>query len=144
MQRGRKPNLRNLRQRSGAATVEMALAAPILVALVFGIIQVAYAFMVQHAIQNAAAKGCRAGTLTNRSSAAVTSAVNNTLQPIGLSNYATVTICVNNVATDASTAVSGDYVSVQVAIPLSNVTLFPGLFNNWNGTLVGGAGGRCQ
>ena len=130
--------------RGGATTVEMALAAPILLTFVFGIIQVGYAFMVQHSIQSAAYKGCRAGILPNRSTSTVTSVVSGMLQPVGLSDNATTTIQVNNVTANVATAVSGDEVSVIVAIPLPAVTLFPGFFSNWTGNLTGAATIRCQ
>lgn len=144
MQRLRCRRDSHLRRRSGAATVEMALAAPILLTLVFGIMQVGYAFMVQHAVQNAASKGCRAAFLPSRSTTAVTTAVNSTLQPMGLDTFATTTIQVNGSTVDVSTAASGDSVTVRVTIPLSNATLFPGFFNNWTGTLVGASANRCQ
>jgi len=130
--------------RSGATTVEMALAAPILLTFVFGIMQVGYAFMVQHALQNAAYDGSRAGSLPNRSTAAVTSAVNGMLDPLGLSSSATTTIQVNNLPASVATAVSGDNISVIVAVPLTEVTLFPGFFSNWTGNLTGAATFRCQ
>lgn len=131
-------------RRSGAATVEMAFAAPVLFTLVFGIMQVGYAFMVQHGLQNAANKGCRAGTLPTRSTASITSAAQSTLQQMGIANYASITIQVNNATADVSTASTGDYVTVKVAVPVSSVTLFPGFFSNWTGTIVGADTNRCQ
>lgn len=131
-------------RRSGAATVEMAFVAPVLLSLVFGIMQVGYAFMVQHGLQNAANKGCRAGILPTRSTSSITSAVNSTLQPMGIANYASITIQVNNVAANVTTASSGDYVTVKVAVPVASVTLFPGFFSNWNGTIVGADTNRCE
>lgn len=136
--------IRQVHQRHGTTCVEMAFAAPILLILVFGIMQIGYAFMVQHSLQNAAAKGCRAAILPNASTSTVTSAVNAVLLPVGLSNYATTTIKVNNQTSAVTTAVTGDDISVQVYMPLSDVTLFPGFFNNYNGTLTSTVTLRCQ
>ncbi len=129
--------------RIGATTVEMALVLPILLTLVFGIMQVGYAFMVQHALQDAARKGCRTGTLPNRSNATVTATVNNTLATAGLTNT-TITIQVNNVASNVAAAVNGDYVSVQVSMPLSNAILIPGFLSDTSKTLKGVVALRCQ
>jgi Flp pilus assembly protein TadG len=131
-------------QRSGAVSVEMALTTPVLFILVFGIIQVGYAFMVQHAIQNAASEGCRTGILPNKSSTDVTSTVNNLLISTRLDQISTTTIQVNNSTATIESAKSGDLVSVQVTVPLSSVTLFPGFFSQWNGTLKGAVSLRRQ
>jgi len=145
MQRTRLRNVvRRQQRRSGAATVEMAFAAPVLLSLVFGIMQVGYAFMVQHALQNAANKGCRAGMLPKRSTDSITSIVTTTLQPTGIAKYASITIQVNNTTADVTTASTGDYVTVKVTVPVSSVTLFPGFFNNWTGTIVGADTNRCE
>ena len=60
----------------------MALTAPILLTLVRHHAG-GYAFMVQHAVQNAASKR-RAAILPNRSNTIVIAAVNSTLQPMGM------------------------------------------------------------
>lgn len=122
----------------------MALAAPILLAMIFGMIQVGYAFMVQYLVENAAAKGGRAAVLPSRTQTAVATAINDVLQPMSLSGSATTTIKVNNVVSDVATAVSGDDVSVQVSIALADVILFPGFFNASGTTLTNTVTLRCQ
>lgn len=132
------------RQRSGAVTVEMALVTPILLILAFGVIQVGYAFMVQHVIQNAACEGCRVAILPSRSTSAVSTAISKVLQQPGLNQVATTRIQVNNVDANVENAVSSDMITVQVTIALSDVTLFPGFFSGWDGTLKGAVTLRCQ
>jgi Flp pilus assembly protein TadG len=122
----------------------MALAAPILLTIVFGITQVAYAFMAHYVVQDAAFKACRAAVSSTRSNSTVTSAINAVLQPVGLSDHATVVITVNNAVVDTSTAKSGDEVSVRINVPISAVTLYPGFFKGLNNGLTGAAAMRCQ
>ena len=45
-------------RRTGTATVEMALVCPVLFLMVFGLFEVAYGYMVQHLIEDAARQGC--------------------------------------------------------------------------------------
>lgn len=130
--------------RSGAVSVEMALTTPVLFILVFGIIQVGYAFMVQHAIQNAASEGCRTGILPNKSTSDVTSTIDSLLTSTRLNQLTTTTIQVNNSTATIESAKSGDLVTVQVTVPLSSVTLFPGFFSQWNRTLKGAVSLRRQ
>ena len=51
----------------------MAFVAPVIITIIFGILQFGYAFMVQHALQDAARQGCRAAIPRNRTNSAVTS-----------------------------------------------------------------------
>lgn len=139
-------NHRRCRQpgRKGTTSVEMALAAPILLTLVFGIMQIGYAYMAQHMVENAALKGCRTAILPSRSQSAVTSSINDVLQPLGLSNSSSTTIKVNNVQADVSSATSGDSISVQVSVNLSAVTFFPSVLGSRTGTLTNTVAMRCQ
>jgi Flp pilus assembly protein TadG len=114
----------------------MALVSPIALALIFGIMQIGYAFMIQHMLQDAARNGCRAAVLPSSSNAAVNSAVNTVLAPMALTG-ATTTITLNGVSGDVSNARYGDQVSVKVAIPFANVLLFNVSFGGTSGTISG-------
>ncbi len=122
----------------GVVTVEMALIAPVVIALLFGVIQFGYAFMVQHALQDAARQGCRAAILPNQSNSTVTTAVSALLQNEGI-NVAktTITILVNNAAGDVSSSKAGDQVTVKVTMAFADVKLFPGDFSSFTGTMQG-------
>ena len=109
--------------RTGAAAVEMALVAPVAFALVFGIMQIGYAFMVQHVLQNAARKACRVAILPSSSNANVNAVVNSVLTPLNLTGAVT-SIALNGAAADISTAKYGDQISVTIAVPFANILLF--------------------
>lgn len=131
--------------RRGALTVEMALITPVLLILIFGIMQVGYAFMVQHALQDVARQGCRMASLRTRSQGTVTTAIQSQLQAVGISPAKTTrTILVNDNSQDLATANAGDEVSVKVAMNLADVVLFPGFFSNFTGTVQGSVTMRCE
>lgn len=138
-------HVRAARSRRGALTVEMALITPVLLVLVFGILQVGYAFMVQHALQDVARQGCRMAILRNRSQSAVTTAVQDLLRREGITPAKTSSaILVNDVERDMATAVAGDQVCVRIRMSLSDAALFPGFFSNFTGTMQGSATMRCE
>ncbi len=111
------------RNRRAAAAVELALIAPILATIIVGMFETSRGFMVKMALNDAARKGCESGTLQLASSATITSDVNNVLTDNGISNSAaTITILVNGLANDASTAKQNDKISVKVAVATSKVS----------------------
>lgn len=141
----RLPAVAKLRVRRGALTVEMAVITPVLLGLIFGVMQVGYAFMVQHALQDAARQGCRTAVLRTRSNQAVTTAIQSLLQQEGFSpSKTTTTILVNDVVGNVATAQAGDDICVKVSMPLADVTLFPGFFSNFTGTMQGAVELRCE
>ncbi len=141
----RLPHLTKPDARRGALTVEMALITPVLLALIFGVMQVGYAFMVQHALQDAARQGCRTAVLRTRSNAAVVTAIQSLLQQEGLSpSKTTTTILVNNITGNVAAAQAGDDICVKVSMPLADATLFPGFFSNFTGTMQGAVMLRCE
>ena len=115
---------REASRRAGASTVEMALVAPVLFLIVFGVFEIAFAYMVHHQIQDAARQGCRAAICYGKTSTDVLSKVNTLLAAEHITG-ATTTILVNNAAADVSTATAGDQISVQIKVPASKVTMFP-------------------
>lgn len=62
-------------RRAGATTVGMAIVGPLLFLIVFGLFEVAYGFMVQHLIQDAARDGCRIAMCYRNSNAIVLATV---------------------------------------------------------------------
>jgi Flp pilus assembly protein TadG len=111
------------RRRRAAAAVEFALVAPILATIIVGMFETSRGFMVKMALNDAARKGCETGTLSLASNASITSDVNDVLTDNGIStSAATITILVNGLAKDASTAKQNDKVSVQVSVSTSKVS----------------------
>ncbi|HUQ68851.1 MAG TPA: TadE/TadG family type IV pilus assembly protein [Planctomycetaceae bacterium] len=112
-------------RRRGAFAVEMAFAAPVLFLILFGILEVAHAFMVQHLIQDAARQGCRVAIRPRSTNAAVTNTIDRLLKAEGIDG-ATTTILVNNAAGDVSRAEAGADIRVKITLDRSNVALVPG------------------
>lgn len=111
---------------AGASTVEMAFAAPLLILMVFGIMEIAHAFMVQHLMQDAARQGCRTGLLPFATNSSVISTANQLLLAEGITT-ATINVMLNGTVGDVSNANSGDAVTVQITVNSSDISIVPGL-----------------
>ena len=111
-------------RRTGTATVEMALVCPVLFVMVFGLFEVAYGYMVQHLIEDAARQGCRVGICYRKTNATVLSTVNGLLQTERVVG-ANTKILVNNVIGDVAAAKTGDNITVQITLPSSKASIFP-------------------
>ena len=120
----------------------MAFAVPVLFAIVFGLIEVGHAFMVQHVIQDAARQGCRAAICPHSTNSAVLKTVNGLLAGEGITK-ATTTILVNNSAGDVSQAQTSDEICVQVAIAATDVSIVPN-YSYLSGKLQGNFTLRLQ
>lgn len=110
--------------RAGVAAVEMALVTPLLFLFVFGLFDIAHGFMVQHLMQDASRQGCRVGVCHRKTNVGVQATVDRLLKSGGIPKAST-TILVNNQSGDVATAKPGDSISVQLTLPLSQVSFFP-------------------
>jgi Flp pilus assembly protein TadG len=120
------PVTRQKRQKCrGAAAVEFAMAATILFLFVFAIFEFGRAFMVIDLLADAARVGCREGAIQGKAASSITADVQNQLQGEGVDGV-TVTVEVNFIVADSSTAQSGDTITVAVSVPVSSIT--------WTGT----------
>lgn len=108
--------------RQGTAAVEFALILPILLMLVFGIIEFGRAFMVAQVLTTAAREGARAAVLAGATGSAVSEKVNTVLMAAAISSQ-TVTTTVS--PADLSTARTGTTVTVQVSVPYASITWLP-------------------
>jgi Flp pilus assembly protein TadG len=111
-------------KRNGAITAELAIVSPVLFLVIFGIIEIGRGIMVIHLLNNAAEVGCRTGIIEGESTANIKTAVSGVLSSANVSGQTT-TVEVNGVYVDASTAVSGDQISVTVTIPASSISWIP-------------------
>ena len=116
---------RRLGRRRAATAVEFAIVAPIFFVFLFGFVELARGFMIQHLMTNAARQGCRVATIEGKTSTDVNNAVFAVLSGEGISGD-TVTVEVKDVAANASTAQAGDEITVLVSIPASKVSWVPG------------------
>lgn len=123
--------LKTSERHSGLAVVEFAFIAPVMVFLILGMIEVSRAIQVRQVLGDAARAGCRMGIQSGYTNTNVTSAAKdilddyldiNTSDPYKPSDYATLTIQVNGTTADVSTAKKGDYITVYVSIPASQVS----------------------
>jgi Flp pilus assembly protein TadG len=125
--------VRKDRRARGAAVVEFAVVLPLLLTILFGIIEYGWVFMVRQTLQTAAREGCRLAVLqtTTTPYTNVLDRVSQVMEPTGLTSY-TVTM------THATTA--NPIETVEVTIPYDDVSLMGGFFGTHNYDL----GGTCS
>ncbi len=103
----------------GAAAVELAVVLPLLLTLVFGIIEFGWVFMVRETLTNSSREGCRVAVLQGSTEQDIQERVDASMGPTGLTTY-TVQI---------SRSSPGDPdEKVQVLIPYADVSLLGGFF----------------
>ena len=123
---------RSIRRR-GASILEMAITLAILLNLSFGTIEFGYFFFLKNTLQGAAREGARAAILPSGSNQDVTNAVDMVLTSAGLKAQGTslsqagytLTVKVNGVVSNASTATAGQSVEVSVSANWGTVGLRP-------------------
>jgi len=94
--------LRRRFERHGAATVEFALCAPVLFAVIMGIIEFARMLQIQQTVRQAALEGARAGINLDASTSDVTTAAQSMLNILGI-NGSTITVTPNPIAWSSQT-----------------------------------------
>jgi Flp pilus assembly protein TadG len=111
--------------RRGAAAVEFAIVAPVLIfGAVFPMIEFSRSMIISELVSNAARTGARTGAIPGASTAAITAAVNTAISTQNLTG-ATTSVQVNGGSGDASTAQRGDAISVTVSVPYNNNAWLP-------------------
>ena len=109
-------------KRRGAAVVEFAVVAPVLLLFVLGIIEFGRMVMAQQLITNAAREGARIAIVPGSSTSQVTSKVSSYLSTASISGATT------TVSPDPSAATYGSTVTVTVSLPFSSVAWSPPFF----------------
>jgi Flp pilus assembly protein TadG len=102
---------------------------------ILGLIEIGRGLMVLHLLNNAARQGCRAGVIQGKSTADINTVVLATLSAQGIKGEVA-TVQVNDGVTDASTARSGDEITVIVTVPVASVSWLPGS-QFLNGSMAG-------
>lgn len=120
---------RSFRARA-AAVVEFAVVLPLLLTILFGIIEYGWVFMVRQTLQMAAREGCRLAVLQTSVDpyANVIARVDQVMAPTGLGTY-TITM------THASAA--NPVESVEISVPYDDVSLMGGFFGTHAYNLAG-------
>jgi Flp pilus assembly protein TadG len=106
--------------RQGTAVVEFAVVAPILFAIVFGLIEFGRAMMVQQALVSGAREACRVGVLAGTTRQDIVDRATASLNAAGISSF---TITMN--PDPPSSASEGTPVTITVAVPFNNVSWLP-------------------
>lgn len=127
----------SFRRVRAAAVVEFAVVLPLLLTILFGIIEYGWVFMVRQTLQTAAREGCRVAVLqtsvdpyTN-----VVSRVNQVMGPSGLTTY----------SITMTHATTGNPVeTVEVSIPYNDVSLMGGFFGTHDYNLAGSCSMRKE
>ena len=113
---------RNPRRR-GSATVEMAVVTPLLLTMLFGIIEYGWVFSVRQALIHAARDGARTAALPGSTDTEVTDQINRSLTPMGLSSKATIDLTRADAGNDFTE-------TVHITVPYADVTLVGGFFGS--------------
>ncbi len=119
----------------GTAIIEFAVVLPLLLTILFGIIEFGYVFMVRQTLQHAAREGCRTAILQTSTAAGVTARITEAMDPTGLAGY-TVS---RTVATN-----SNPVETVSLSVPYSEVSLVGGFFGFANFDLNGSCSMRKE
>ena len=108
------------KRRSGVAAIEMALLLPLLLTLVFGMIEYGSLFWRAQQVANAARNGARRGIMAGATASNVTTAVDQTMlaSGMGTTNYTVVLTPAN----PASLASGGSF-TVKVTVPYVDIKL---------------------
>ena len=116
-------------RRRAAAIVEFAVVLPLLVTILFGIIEYGYVFMVRLTLEHSAREGCRLASLSTSAPpyTNVTGRVNEAMEGTGLSSY---TVQITSGVCEET---------VRVSIPYDDVSIVGGFFGTHSYDLVG----RC-
>jgi hypothetical protein len=125
------------RRRRAAAVVEFAVVLPLLLTILFGIIEYGWVFMVRQTLQTAAREGCRLAVLQTSVDpySNVVSRINQVMAPTGLSTFS---ISMTH-ATDANPVEL-----IEVSIPYNDVSLMGGFFGTHSYNLAGSCAMRKE
>lgn len=128
---------RGARRARAAAIVEFAVILPLLLTILFGIIEYGYIFLVRQTLQHAAREGVRQACLQTSVApyAGVTARINEVMAPTGLSTY--------SVAMTHATAGS-PVETVTISIPYHDVSLVGGFFGTQSYDLTGSSSMRKE
>ncbi len=114
------------RRRTGAAAVELAAVAPVLIVLILGMIEFGRVMMVEHVLTNAAREGARRAALPGSTADDAKTVVSDYLTSAGINGANPA-----DVSPDPATAQAGTAITVTVSVSFSNVSWLP--VSQWMG-----------
>ena len=104
------------RMRLGAAMVEFAVVAPLMILFTLGMLEIGRMTMVKQLLVNVSREGAREGTLPNSTNTSVKNSVDALLSQSGITGT---TVSVSATSIPSS---SGVYVTVSISVPSENVS----------------------
>lgn len=111
---------RAARSRRGTAAVEFAVVAPLLFAVVLGLVEFGRAIMVEQTLVSAARESCRVAVLAGTTKQDVIDRATASLSAAGISNF---TVTMN--PDPPSSASEGTPVTVTITVSFNNITWLP-------------------
>lgn len=108
-----------LARRRGAAAVEFALVAPLLVVLVFGMIEFGRMFMAEQVLTNAAREGARKAVLPGATDAQAQTTIDDYLSGASITGHS------RSVSPSTTSAEGGTAITVTVSVPYNQVSWLP-------------------
>lgn len=121
-------------RRRAATIVEFAVVLPLLLTVLFGIMEYGWMFMVRQGLMNAAREGCRVAVLSTSSESDIVERVNEVVAPLGL----TVTIEMEHATIEKPVE------SVVVRVPAADVSLMGEFFGARDYDLTGSCSMRKE
>ena len=120
----------------GAAIVEFAVVLPLLITILFGIIEYGWVFMVRQTLQHAAREACRTAVLSTSTDADIDARITDIMATTNVASY-----------TSTKTHAIGPcqpIETVTVSVPYSDISLTGGFFGATDYNLVGSASMRKE
>lgn len=108
-------------QRRASATVEMAVVTPLLLTMLFGIIEYGWVFSVRQAMVHASREGARTASLPGSTDSEIETRINEQLAPLGL-EPGEFSVTLERATVDVPVE------RVEIQVPYSNITLVGGFF----------------
>lgn len=112
--------------RRAVAAVELAIVTPVLLTMLFGIVEFGWVFTVRQALVTAAREGARTASLPGSTVADVQTRISDYTQPLGLTTATPQVDCGEDGKPTGT---------VRVSIPYANVTLVGSYFGSTSGNL---------
>ena len=136
---GRILRCKRSKKRRGAAVVEFAVVLPLLLTILFGIIEYGWVFMIRQTLQTAAREGCRVAILSTSVSpyANVDARIATVMAPTGLTNSTYSVVMTHATLADPTE-------TITVGVPYSAVSLVGGFFGIADYTLQGSCNMRKE
>lgn len=123
-------------RRLAGAVVEFAVVLPLLITILFGIIEYGWIFMIRQTLQHAAREGCRTAALQTSTDAQIDQRINEIMATTNVAGY--------TIAKTHATGPDNPIETVTVSIPYNAVSLLGGYFGPHDYDLVGACSMRKE